>query len=214
MDIRTREAVRYLGYGKCAVDEKILQDIKDSFRELDNLAEKKSIYRTFKLSVKGENRLGIENVEICSRNLRMNLNDCHEVIIFGATLGVEIDRQIRKYQLVDMSKAVIMQACAAVVLEEYCDEWQSQIREQLRMEGKYLRPRFSPGYGDFSIFHQKDLLAMLESSKKIGLTMTESYMLTPTKSVTAVIGISYKEMHCHQNGCEECSKTDCTYRRS
>ena len=214
MDIRTKEAVRYLGYGKNAVDDKTLQEIQDSFRELERLADKKSIYRIFELSLKDENELKIGNVEIYSRNLRTNLKDCKQVVLFAATLGAEVDRLIRKMQVVDMAKAVVMQACAATLLEEYCDELQQKIAEHMQEQGKYIRPRFSPGYGDFSIQHQKDVLAMLETSKRIGVTMTDSYMLTPTKSVTAVIGIGDAEMNCNLNSCEECDKTDCTYRRS
>lgn len=214
MNIRTREAVRYLGYGKCAVDEKTLQMIQESFDELERLAEKKSIYRIFEVSAKDENTLSIGKIEIHSNNLRKNLKDCEKVILFGATLGTDVDRQIRKYELLDMSKAVVMQACAAAYLEEFCDEMQEKIATQMELEGKYLRPRFSPGYGDFSILHQKDLLSMLETSKKIGLTLTEGYMLTPTKSVTAVIGISRINERCHKQGCEICKKIDCIYRRS
>ena len=127
MDIRTKEAVRYLGYGKNAVDDKTLQEIQDSFRELERLADKKSIYRIFELSLKDENELKIGNIEIYSRNLRTNLKDCKQVVLFAATLGTEVDRLIRKAQIVDMAKAVVMQACAAVVLEEYCDELQEKI---------------------------------------------------------------------------------------
>ena len=214
MDIRTKEAVRYLGYGKNEVDDKTLQEIQDSFRELERLADKKSIYRIFELSLKDENELKIGNVEIYSRNLRTNLKDCKQVVLFVATLGTEVDRLIRKMQVVDMAKAVVMQACAATLLEEYSDELQQKIAEHMQEQGKYIRPRFSPGYGDFSIQHQKDVLAMLETSKRIGVTMTDSYMLTPTKSVTAVIGIGDAEMNCNLNSCEECDKTDCTYRRS
>lgn len=214
MDIRTKEAVRYLGYGKNAVDDKTLQEIQDSFRELEHLAEKKSIYRAFELSLKDENELKIGNVEICSRNLQTNLKNCKQVVLFAATLGTEVDRLIRKAQVVDMSKAVVMQACAATLLEEYCDELQNEVAEQLQQQGKYIRPRFSPGYGDFSILHQKDMLTMLEAPKKIGLTMTESYMLTPTKSVTAVIGISEVQTDCSSNTCDNCKKTDCKYKRS
>ena len=214
MDIRTKEAVRYLGYGKNEVDDKTLQEIQDSFRELERLADKKSIYRIFELSLKDENELKIGNVEIYSRNLRTNLKDCKQVVLFVATLGTEVDRLIRKMQVVDMAKAVVMQACAATLLEEYSDELQQKITEHMQEQGKYIRPRFSPGYGDFSIQHQKAVLAMLEASKRIGDTMTDSNMLTPTKSVTAVIGIGDAEMNCNLNSCEECDKTDCTYRRS
>ena len=133
--------------------------------------------------------------------------------MLGATLGIEVDMLLRRYSLMDMSKTVVLQACAAALLEEYLDDWQEEHRKVAEMEGCYLRPRFSPGYGDFDISHQEDVIRMLECAKKIGLTMTDRYMLTPSKSVTAVIGISKEEVPCHRKGCEECGKTDCIYRR-
>ena len=113
-----------------------------------------------------------------------------------------------------MAKTVVLQACAAAYLEEYLDQLQEKIGEELRQQEKWLRPRFSPGYGDFDIHHQKDILQMLDTAKTIGLTMTDSYMLTPVKSVTALIGISDSDEKCHIKGCESCGKTDCIYRRN
>ena len=112
-----------------------------------------------------------------------------------------------------MTRAVILQACAAARLEEYLDAWQEERKKELEEEGLYLRPRFSPGYGDFSIHHQKALLQRLEAPKRIGLTMTDGYMLTPSKSVTALAGLSPEEAACHRQGCESCGKIDCAYRR-
>ena len=214
MDIRTQEAVRYLGYGKCAVDEKTMQMIQTSFDELEQLADKNSIYRIFEISSINTDIISIGTMKISSKNLQKNLKDCKEVILFGATLGTDVDRQIRKYELIDMSKAVIFQACAAVYLEEFCDEVQEKIAILMKKEGKYLRPRFSPGYGDFSILYQEDFLKVLDAPKRIGLAMTTGYMLTPTKSVTAVIGISRTKEQCNLKGCEVCEKKDCIYRRS
>lgn len=196
MDIRTKEAVRYLGYGRCAVDEQTLQLIQESFRELEKLAVPKFIYRIFELSFPDENKLLIGKLLIESKSLQKNLKGCEQAVMFGTTLGTAVDRQIRKYELVDMARAVVLQACAAAYLEEYCDEMQEKIAEMFVKEESYLRPRFSPGYGDFSIFHQRDILQMLDASKRIGLTMTEGYMLTPTKSVTAIIGISKRSELC------------------
>lgn len=213
MDIRTREAVRYLGYGRHAIDERTLTLIQDSFQELDQVSDARFVYRIFEISKADENGLTIGNLEIKSRNLAKNLKNCQEAVLFGATLGARVDMLMKKYSVTDMSKTVVLQACAAAELEEYCDEMQKQIAIRLG-EGLYLRPRFSPGYGDFSILHQSDVLQMLEAQKKIGLTLTEGYMLTPTKSVTAVIGISREKQPCHIKGCEECEKVDCAYRRS
>lgn len=214
MDIRTKEAVRYLGYGKTAVDEKTLLMIQESFEELGRISEPKCVYRIFTLSDVGEDELQICNMKIKSKSLHKNLKGCKQVVLFGTTLGITVDRQIRTYEFTDMARAVVMQACAAASLEEYCDKMQERIAQELAEENLYLRPRFSPGYGDFSILHQREILTMLEASKRIGLAMTEGYMLTPTKSVTALIGVSDVKEPCHRKGCEECAKTDCAYRRS
>ena len=96
-----------------------------------------------------------------------------------------------------MARAVVLQACAAAELEEYCDEQQKKISTELEKSGLYLRPRFSPGYGDFPIEFQEPIMRMLDCAKKIGLTMTDSYMMSPTKSVTAIIGI--KKTHHKQS---------------
>lgn len=131
----------------------------------------------------------------------------------GVTLGPAVDLLLKKYSVLNMSKAVVVQACAAAYLEEICDRVVDEIEREFDCRG-YLRPRFSPGYGDFSILHQKEILEMIDAPRKIGLTMTEASMLVPTKSVTAVIGISKEKTACHKSGCEDCGKTDCVYRRT
>lgn len=213
MNARTKEAIRYLGYGNHAVDDQTLSLIQEVFTELDQIAEKRIVYRIFDIVHVSEARIKIEQMEIESRSLGRNLKGCKKVLMLGATLGVGVDLLMKRYSCTQIAKAVVMQACAAAVLEEYLNEWQEKKKEELHSEGWYLRPRFSPGYGDFPLKHQKDMLGMLEAAKKIGLTMTDSSMLSPTKSVTAVIGLTRKEEHCHRNGCEECAKIDCIYRR-
>lgn len=213
-DLRTKEAIRYLGYGKHAVDEGTLGLISDSFRDLEACAEAKSIYRIFECEHTGENELQIGKMNITSRSLGRNLKGCGNVVLLGATLGTGVDLMMKRFSLTDMAKTVVLQACAAAYLEEYLDQLQEKIGEELRQQEKWLRPRFSPGYGDFDIHHQKDILQMLDTAKTIGLTMTDSYMLTPVKSVTALIGISDSDEKCHIKGCESCGKTDCIYRRN
>lgn len=213
MDKTTKEAIRYLGYGKHAVDGNTLALISDSFRNLEGVAGKKSIYRIFDLKQISDDTFTIGKIEIKSRNLGRNLNGCARIVLFGATLGTAVDRLITRVSLTDMAQAVVLQACAAAMLEEYCDNCQSHIGQELKKEGLYLRPRFSPGYGDFDIHYQAPLMQMLDCAKTIGLTMTDSFMMTPTKSVTAVIGAGDKKVNCHIKGCENCGKEDCTYRR-
>ena len=213
MDRMTKEAIRYLGYGRNAVDEQTLALIKDSFEGLRSAVSPKSICRIFDLQHQSEECFQIGNIRMKSRSLGRNLKQCEKLILFGATLGTGADRLITRASLTDMAKAVVLQACAAAMLEEYCDACQREIAKQQEKEGWYLRPRFSPGYGDFSIEHQHYITRMIDTAKTIGLTITDSLMMTPTKSVTAVIGLSTSEENCHRQGCEVCSKKDCIYRR-
>lgn len=213
MDSMTKEAIRYLGYGKHAVDDKTLALILDSFRNLEEAAGRKSIYRIFDFNQTEKERFTIGQTEIVSKSLGRNLRGCSKIILFGATLGAPVDRLIARTTLTDMAGAVVLQACAAALLEEYCDECQLAIGRELEREGLYLRPRFSPGYGDFDIRFQAPLMQLLDCAKTIGLTMTDSYMMTPSKSVTAVIGAGSTQEKCHIKGCEACDKKDCIYRR-
>lgn len=213
-DTRTKEAIRYLGYGKNAVDAATMSLISDSFKELDICSDKRSLYRVFDCIHRGDGIIEIGKMEIHSKSLSKNLKGCSRAVAFGASLGVQVDLLMKRYALFDMARVVVLQACAAAMLEEYCDACEEAIMDTLRQEGLWLRPRFSPGYGDFDIHHQKDMIQMLDSAKKIGLTMTESYMLTPTKSVTAIIGLSPVSGQCHRKGCQVCEKKDCDYRRN
>ena len=213
MDVRTKEAVRYLGYGNHAIDGRTLALISSSFRELEEAAGRRSIYRIFDVSMEDEGCLSIGTLKIKSRNLSRNLKSCEKAFILGATLGVGVDTLLRRYTLTDMARVVILQACAAAMLEEYLDCCQEKLRREEEENGYYLRPRFSPGYGDFSILHQEQILRMLAAPKMSVLSMTEGNMLTPTKSVTAVIGLSKMNIPCHVQGCESCDKIDCNYRR-
>jgi len=89
----------------------------------------------------------------------------------------------------------------------------AELKEEAAAEGKFLRPRFSPGYGDLPLAIQPELFRVLEVQKNTGITLTESLLMMPTKSVTALIGVSTEDSHCLIQGCESCGKRDCSFRR-
>ena len=213
MDWLTKEAVRYLGYKNSPVDTQTLSLIKEAFLSLKSVARKKSICRVFDLK-REDDRLLFADISTDSRSLMRNLEECEKVILFGATLGSEVDRLIDRMSIIDIAKAVVMQSCAEALLEEYCDACQDELAVEFEKEKYFLRPRFSPGYGDFSIEYQKNIIHLLDSAKKIGLTITDSYMMSPKKSVTAIIGLSRRDRRCCKSGCEVCEKTDCVFRRN
>lgn len=155
----------------------------------------------------------VGGIQIESRDLRRHLDGCREAVIFAATLGAQADLLLLRSSKIDMSRTVILQACAAAIVESYCDESGLEIAKEAANRGLFLRPRYSPGYGDFSIRHQSDLLGMLDCQKKIGLAMTDSFMLAPSKSVTAVIGLTDQKQSCHIAKCMDCKSTNCPFRK-
>lgn len=213
MEQLKKEAIRYLGYGKNAVDAQTLEMIEESFLVLQSAARRKSIYRIFDLSLDGAKNIRFGGLEVESKSLGKNLLGCDKIVLFGATLGVGVDQLLFRTSKTDMARTVVLQACAAALLEEYCDACQDEIAEEMKKEGRFVRPRFSPGYGDFSIECQRYVIRLLDSAKTIGLTVTDSMMMVPSKSVTAVIGAGTLPIQCHRQGCESCGKKDCIYRR-
>ena len=106
--------------------------------------------------------------------------------IFGATLGAECDRQIKIASATDVALAMALQAASAQKIEEVCDDAEKSITAQY---GCTLRQRYSPGYFDLDITEQKKFFSLLELQKRIGLTLTDTCEMVPTKSVTAFIGL-------------------------
>lgn len=121
-----------------------------------------------------------------SELLRKSLEGCTRVIIFAATVGAMMDRLIAKYSLLSPAKMLLLQAFGAERAEALCDTFISDMEAEL---GKPLRPRRSPGYSDIPLSLQRDIFATLEPENKIGVCLTDSYLMTPSKSVTAFVGI-------------------------
>lgn len=212
-EVNRREVRRYLGYGKNEADEAVSSLIEDSIAKLKAAVYPKAVYRVFPLAFGEGDQMDLTAFCVKSKHLARNLQGCREVILFAATLGIQADQLILRLSRTKMSQAVVMQAAAAAMIEAYCDAWQEELRDLFRTQGKYLRPRFSPGYGDFPLEAQASFMQALDCPKKIGLTATDTFLLAPSKSVTAVMGISSRDDDCHREGCEACAKTDCPFRR-
>ena len=211
-EVNRGEVLRYMGC-KGAQSEAVLALVEDCLAQLGQVCEPRHLTAVFPLSLSGEGWIDGGCFRVRSENLSRNLADCHKMIVFAATLGTGADHLIHKYSRLEMSRAVVMQAAAAAMIEEYCDQVCSALKEEYEARGEYLRPRFSPGYGDFPLECQPALLGTLEAGKRIGIKLTDSLLMMPSKSVTAVMGISKKPHRCDVRGCEACGKTDCAYRR-
>lgn len=157
--------------------------IDECIGEVSDKLVYKVCYGEFDISVDQPN-IDFGFMNITSKDLSKNLKDCKKTVVFGATVGIELDRLILRYGRISPVKALIFQAIGAERIEALADAFNNEIKE------KYVTvPRFSAGYGDFSVYKQTDIFNTLDCGRKIGLTLNDSMMMSPTKSVTAIIGI-------------------------
>lgn len=206
-----KEAARYLGY-KGTPEPSVGEQIMACAQMTKELIPH-STSREFSLNIDGE-EVEIGGYTTRSKALSAHLKGCDKVILYAATLGAKADRMLKQCCAQDMSMGAVMQACLAASLEAYCDKEQDEMAKEYEKQGLYLKPRFSPGYGDFDIHFQEHLLAMLDAHKKIGLGMTDSFMLTPEKSISAVIGVTREKQGCSVEKCQNCGNTQCAFRRT
>lgn len=205
------EILRYLGAS--GSDEPALNEmIQRAEREIERVANPKHLSRQFSVEV-GENSVSIGGTELTSRSLAEHLRGCGEAFLFALTLGAGVDALIRRYTVSEMPFVPVLQACAAAYTEQCADEAQRELEHYAAERGLYLRPRYSPGYGDFSLESQKFLFAALDISKKIGVSLTDSYLMIPFKSITAVIGLSADPSLCHVGKCMTCAALHCPFRK-
>ena len=207
-----KETIRYLGYGKNRPDDTVLGLIEEALAEVEAATDFRSVLRRFPMTLRGTS-VTAGGLTLTSANLTKNLAGCEEVLFYAATLGVGVDRLLNRNLKLHIAKAAVIQAAAAAYIEECIDRELSELSESLAKEGMYLRPRFSPGYGDLSLTVQGEFLQVLEAAKRIGLTLSEGGIMLPEKSVTAIIGISCRDDQCPVQGCESCGKTNCAFRR-
>ncbi len=121
--------------------------------------------------------------------LREHLEGARRVVLMGMTLGSEIDKLIRRYEIVDMAKALALDACASSLVEDMCDIFCQELGKEYWEEGLVLGGRFSPGYGDLPISSQGAFEELLQLQKNIGLAQSRENLLIPRKSVTAIMGL-------------------------
>lgn len=210
MELRLKEILRYSGFRGHAADELTLKKIEQLKQEILSSCTPKSIYREFDVKAL-ENGVEINGVEFISEALKKNLSDCGKVLLYCCTLGIESDTILRKYSATDSSKFVLAQAILTEMCEAYSDEICEQLEAEYAESGLYLKPRFSIGYGDLALEYQREFFKLLEITKRIGVTLNGECMMTPSKSVTAFIGIT-KDKPCKRRTCEACDKKDCQFR--
>ena len=206
------EALRYMGCKKGMADARTLEMLKECEELVISSSVPRYCYRVFDIK---ENDFGVEilgtNLVLDGEDIKRHLKGCYGVVIMCATLSGKIDTLIRKTQLEDMSRAIVVNSLASVAIEQVCDKAEEKIYTSL--PHCYKTWRYSPAMR-LATTLQKDILNILDAPRRIGLCTDNSMMLTPIKSVTAVIGLSHNPVSPAKRGCLCCNlKNTCQYRK-
>lgn len=179
-----KETMRYLGYYGGADFEEMQGELEACEKLITPALAPRACAEEFRISRNsGKLDLGFCTTE--SKSLSKNLEGCSKIVLFAATVGAEVDRLILKYSKLSPSRALILQAMGSSAIECWCDDVDAQIKEKF---GK-TKPRFSCGYGDLPLAMQRDIFTALNVTIRLGITLSDNLFMTPTKSVTAIIGI-------------------------
>ena len=201
-----REILRYAGCKEA--DSDIASLARDCINEVKSKLTYKVCYRLFDVKICGD-ICDFGAFSFHSEKLALNLQGCKAAVVFAASVGIEIDRIISKYSRISPAKAVMLQAIGAERTEALCDTFCADIEKEYSLGTK---PRFSPGYGDLSLSSQKDIFSVLSPEKHIGLFLTDCMLMSPSKSVTAIVGLSEKKEIVRNDKCTQCNQKDCTFR--
>ena len=204
--LNEREALRYAG-AKEATPE-VLELLKECAQRCQWLLAPRVCYARYHIK-RTPNGLDLGFAQTDSAALMRNLNGCDEIIVFAATLGLELDRQIARYAHLSPARSMMLQAIGTERIESLCDAFENDLISQ----GLGLRPRFSPGYGDLPLEMQRELIAALDCAKTVGISLNESLMMSPSKSVTAIIGLTAEKGERCVHNCAMCELEQCLYRR-
>lgn len=181
MPYNRKEIRRYAGVSEELPEIEIVME--ECIEEVSEKLTYKVCYAEFDISRKnGITDLGF--LQTASEDLAKNLDGCRKIVVFAATVGLELDRLIAKYGRISPVKALMFQALGAERIEALCDTFTADI-----LSDREIKPRFSAGYGDFPLEAQKSIFAVLDPARRIGLGLNESLLMSPSKSVTAIIGI-------------------------
>lgn len=209
------EVLRYLGYHGQVINEDMMNLIDECRKEVVHIISPRFTYsyRDVEESQEGVKVEGT-NLILKGNDIKKHLKNSTECALMAVTLGNEIEKKTRQYERINLTKGIILDACATTAVEEVCDMVENEIKEYAEKKNMSITFRYSPGYGDLPLDIQGSFLNILDAQKKIGLTASENHLLFPRKSVTAIIGIINKNIKIKKRSCEDCDNyKNCSFRR-
>ena len=211
--LNTAEVLRYMGCPPDKADGALTAQVETCARELLGAVRPRWSWRAVDISFEpGGVRLE-SGLLLPGGDLKAHLAGCKRAALFCATLGAETDALIRRAERLDMGRALALDCCASAAVEEICDRIEEELHS--KFPGCSFPFRYSPGYGDLPLSVQGPLLDLLDAPRRVGLCASASHILTPRKSVTAILGVAQGEIAQQKRSCLGCpAQGSCQYRKA
>jgi len=205
------EALRYLGAS--GADEELRRRTQAAAQEMERRFQPHYTYRISAVEHRDEGEwLADVQLLLPGASARKMLGECGHAALLVCTLGLTFEQHLRETQARDMARAVLLDALGSVMVEAGCDRAQEEIAA--RFPEKHLTDRFSPGYGDLPLTLQPEICRITDSRRRLGVYVTETCLLNPQKSVTAVIGLADQPQRARIRGCGHCAmRNTCELRK-
>jgi len=210
LELNKKQILKYLGYGNERVDPQTKEVIEGGIKELMNKARPKYIYKTWHDFNIMNDEIHLNNdIIIKSDDLADHLKSSKAIVVFAVTLGIGVEKLIKKEMLVNPSKAIILDAIASELIGKVANKVCLEIIDQRNV---FRNTRFSPGYGDLSLEVQRKIVKTLDTEVKIGLYINDSHLLLPSKSITAFFGV-FDRLQTLRKSCKNCQLiNNCRFR--
>lgn len=210
-EIPMREVLHFLGWRGSPVEPELLDQIQKIMSEVRREITPKVI--TYVSSLDQDYILKGTVFSPRGKDVRALLDGCCSAVLMAATLGAQSERMLLRCQARSGRDALLMDAVLSAAIEAVCDEQERLLRRKYQQENLFLTDRFSPGYGDMPLEQTKEICAVLQTEKTIGLNVSHSGIMIPRKSVTAVMGVSVTQKSRRASRCAMCSmRESCALR--
>ncbi len=231
--LNKKEVLRYLGYKRGQeLTGDIDQIVEEMMIEVQKVSNARYLYQIFDIEADEELqviRMVDTDLVLTGKSIWRHLHKAQKAALLGCTLGIEVEQVIRRYEITDLTRGLILDCACTEYIEKICDLAECDIAAavsekaadegqgaQQRTPGYTLNQRFSPGYGDLPLAIQPTFIRTLQADTRLGITLTETNLMIPRKSVTAVIGLFTDPTEAKPwrkgNYCNVCDFRECNFR--
>ncbi|MBQ7332749.1 MAG: hypothetical protein IJW38_00170 [Clostridia bacterium] len=181
-EIDKREILRYAAGGNGAEISALLDACIDKARSVLNY---NVAFCELEFTIRG-NKCDFGKFCVSSASLAKNLSKARRVFLFVASVGHGIDRLIAKFSRTSPLSALLFNAIGTERVEALADSFVAWLEKENCAKAL---SRFSAGYGDLPLALQKDVFEILKPERQMGVFLSDRFVMSPSKSVTAFVGL-------------------------